>query len=180
VVKPSFTLQASSPGSDRSTIAESITINNPSAVSQTYHFYQYSDFDLAGVAGNQSVLFTASGGSYKAVQTGLAGGSLVDTVTALSSGANVQPEVQAGLYDGTQFGLMNGNPAPTLNNTLSAGLGDVVYAYEWDVTIAPTTGALTISEIQTVPEPSSVALISAGLFTVAWLARRRRERGFQA
>jgi hypothetical protein len=177
-----YTLQGSLAGSGVSTLAQTITLNNPTATSQIYHFYQYSDFDLAGVTGGQNVQFLPGGaGAPTVMQTGLTGGPLVGTVTALSGGSSVLPEVQAGLNNGSMFGLMNGSPAPLLNNTLTAGPGDVVYAYEWDVTLSPTS-SLQLSEIETigmtqpVPEPSSWGLVSSGLLVLT-LLRRRHRRG---
>jgi hypothetical protein len=69
----------------------------------------------------------------------------------------------AGLYDGTQFGLENGNTAPNFNSSvLSASGSNVDFGYEFEATLAPTS-SFVISEIQIVPEPTSVALVSVGL-----------------
>ena len=179
-VKTIFTLQSQPSGSGKATLGDAITVNNTSATAQTYHFFQYSDFDLGGVSGDQYVQFNSNGAgtAYQVVQTGLAGATLTGTVTALSGGTSVSPEEQAGIYDGTMFGLVNGNPAPLLNNTLTAGPGNVVYAYEWDVTLAASGNpgsSLTISEIQAVvPEPSTAALIGSGMLVLALLYQRRQ------
>jgi len=171
-----FQLQSQPLGSGQAKLAQTLTINNPTATQQTYHFYQYSDFDLGGVLGNQNVVFSANGSGqyYQVVQTGLTGSTLNGLISGVSGGISVQYEVEAGTYDGTQFGLTNGNPsAPTLDGKLTAGPGDVVYAYEWDVTLSPG-GAVIISELQSVPEPSSVALISSGTLVLVLLRRRHR------
>jgi len=172
-VTPTFTLGSSPVGSSTATLGTTITINNPSASTQTYHFYQFSDFYLGGVSGNQSVQFTANGlGSFNVVQTSLTGASLVGTISAISGGASDTTEVEAGI--GTTFGLVNGNPAPMFNDSpLSAGPGNVVFAYEWDATVV-SGGSVTISEIQSVPEPFSVTLISSGLVALAVLSWRRQ------
>ena len=154
------------------TLQDTITVQNPSSSGQThvFHFYQYSDFDLGGIPGSQNVQFYNNGSSsyYEVKQSGGAA-SLDVTVSASNPSA-----VQAGLYDGNQFGLGNGNSAPSLDNTLAAGPGDAVFAYEWDVTLVPG-GAFQISELQTVsvPEPSPVALMASGLLALALLYRRR-------
>jgi len=180
-VKTQFTLQGQLAGSGKATLGDSITINNPSATAQTYHFYQYSDFYLGGSSGGQSVNFNINGAgtAYQVIQTG--GADLTGTVTALAGGGTVAPEEQAGLYDGTMFGLVNGNPAPSLNNTLNAGPGNVNFAYEWDVTLAAygnPGSSLTLSEIQAVvpivPEPSSVALITSGMLALGLFYRCRQ------
>jgi hypothetical protein len=181
-VKTQYTLQAQPSGTGRATLGETLTINNPSANAQTYHFYQYSDFDLAGASGSQNVQFNinGAGSAYQVVQTSLAGVTLTGTLTASSGGASVGPAEQAGIYDGGMFGLVNGNPAPSLNNSLNAGPGNVVYAYEWDVTLAASGNpgsSLTISEIQAVvPEPSSVVLVASGILGLG-LFRRCRQLG---
>ena len=58
------------------TFDRSITILNPANSGQTqdFHFYQYSDFDLGGVSGGQSVQFSSNGSGipYQVNQTGLA------------------------------------------------------------------------------------------------------------
>ena len=183
-VKTKYTLQGQLAGSGKATLGDSITLNNPTATAQTYHFYQYSDFDLGGASGNQSVQFNINGAgtAYQVVQTGSAG-TLTGTATALSGGLSIAPEEQAGIYDGSMFGLVNGNPAPSLNNNLNAGPGNVVYAYEWDVTLAASGNpgsSLTISEIQadiqSVPEPSSLALVASGMLGLALFYRCRQMR----
>ena len=168
-----FSLQSSPVGSGKATLAETFTINNLSATTQIFHFYQYSDFDLGGVSGGQSLQFSSngSGQQYQVVQTDATGRTLTGLVNAVTGGTVAQSEVQAGSFDGTRFGLGSGNPV-TLNNTLTAGPGNVDFAYEWDATLAPGS-SITISEIQTVPEPSSMALAVSGIFALALRCRRR-------
>jgi hypothetical protein len=169
-----FSLQSSPIGSGKATLAETFTINNLSATTQVFHFYQYSDFDLGGVSGGQNVQFTSngSGQQYQVVQTG-SGTILTGLVTAVTGGSFGQSELQAGLFDGNKFGLGSGNPV-TLDNTLTAGPGNVVYAYEWDATLAAGS-SITIGEIQTVvPEPSSVTLVASGMLALVLLYRRRQ------
>jgi hypothetical protein len=168
-----FTLTSFPVGSGTAKLGQTLTINNLSATAQVFHFYQYSDFNLGGVSGGQNEQFTSKGSGkyYQVVQTGSSGIILTGAVTGASS---AQLEVQAGLWDGNKFGLGSGNPV-TLNNTLTAGPGNVVYAYEWDATLAAAEGSIQISEIQTVvPEPSSVALVASGMLALALLARHRR------
>jgi len=181
-VKTAYTLQGQASGSGMAKLGDAITVNNNSATSQTFHFYQYSDFYLGGVSGGQNVQFNINGvaSAFEVVQSGLTGVTLTGTVTAVAGGTSVSPEEQAGIYDGTMFGLVNGNPAPSLNNTLTAGTGNVNFAYEWDMTLAGSGNpgsSLTISEIQSVvPEPSSLALVASGMVAMAWFYRRRQAR----
>jgi len=166
-VKTAYSLLA--PGNGTATLSEQITLMNTSGASQVFHFFQYSDFDLGGVTGGQSVQFYNNGSSsyYEVIQTGASGST---TETANAPGASTS-EVQAGT-DGTLLGLLNDASPTTLNNTLFAGPGNANYAYEWDVTLAPGT-SLLISKLMAVPEPSSMALIASGVLALAWLRRRR-------
>ncbi len=168
-----YSLQSSPVGSGKATLAQTLTINNVSATTQVFHFYQFSDFNLGGIAGGQNVQFSSngSGQQYQVVQTDAFGRTLIGLITGVTGGGSAQSEVQAGLFDGVQFGLGGINPV-TLNNTLTAGPGNVDFAYEWDATLAPGS-SITISEIQTVPEPSSMALAVSGIFALALRCRRR-------
>jgi hypothetical protein len=174
-----YVLGSGLPGSGQATLGQMLTINNLSGTAQVFHFYQYSDFDLGGVLGNQNVVFSSngSGQEYQVVQTGLTGAILTGLLTGVSGGSSYTYEVQAGYSDGTQFGLGNGNSAPLLNNTLTAGPGNVDYAYEWDLnlTASGSGSSIIISESQAVaPEPSSVALVASGMLALALLYRRRQ------
>jgi hypothetical protein len=108
----------------------------------------------------------------------LTGVTLTGTVIALSGGNPVAPAEEAGIYNGTMFGLVNGNPAPIFDNTLTAGPGNVDFAYEWDVNLAASGNpgsSITFSEIQVVvPEPSSVGLVVSGMVALAFFYRRRQ------
>ena len=162
-VTAGFSLQSQPLGSPRASLATSITLDNTASTTQTFHFYQYSDFSLGGLTGGQSVQFFNPSPQYEVLQSGN-GGSLTGLLTAVSGGTGDTVEEQAGLFNGQRFGLTNGTPV-TLNNTLTAGPGNVNFAYEIDATLAPGT-SLTISELQTVPEPSTLALIAPGVLAL--------------
>jgi len=168
-VKTAYSLAA--PGNGTATLSELITVMNTSGQIQDYHFFQYSDFDLGGTPGGQSVQFYNNGSStyYEVIQTG-ASGSMTETAIAPSA---TSMEVQAGYFP-SLLNALNDGVATTLNNNLSAGPGDVDYAYEWDATLAPGS-SLLISKLMTVPEPSSMALISSGMLVLGLLNRRRRK-----
>lgn len=170
-VETLYDLQSQLPGSGRATLGTTVIIDNVSSTAQTFHFYQYSDFDLGGTPGGQSVQFQGTTRPYEVMQTGN-GGLLTGTINALSGGTFASVEEVAGVYDGTQFGLANGNPAPIFNDSSLSASGNVDYAYEIDATVAPGS-SIVISEIQSVPEPGALALLSAGLLGLGVLGRRR-------
>jgi len=164
-VATGYSFQAAGNGSAQ--LTETITVKNVSGSSQAFHFFEYANFDLGGVSGNQNVQFNT-------LQHNLvtqSGNGITFNETAIAAG--VTYEVQAGLNDGNLFGLTDGNPT-ALDNTLSAGPGDVNYAFEWDKTLN-NNGSFIISKIMTVtvPEPSSLALIASGMVAAALMFRRR-------
>lgn len=171
-----FTLGSGLVGSPTATLGDAITISNPTGNSQVYHFYQYSFF----AGGGQAATFTLGGVGYNLVETSLTPPTTVNAqMSSVSGGTSIFSSVQTGIYNGLQFGLMNGASAPTLNNTLTASGMQVDFAYEWDITLAPsgqTGSSLTISELQTVsvPEPASLVLVVSGMLAVSLMLLRRR------
>ena len=131
---------------------EGVRIINTTAANLDFHFFQYSDFDLGGQVGGQSV--SLNGSAARATQTFL-GGRASETATPNAS------HREAALFNQTLVSLNNGT-ATTLNDNLMAGPGDVTFAFQWDFTIAPN-GSQLISKIVTVPEPSAIVLVALGL-----------------
>jgi hypothetical protein len=170
-----YTLSGSTTGSGHSGLQETISIKNTSGSSQVMHLYQYSDFDLGGQTGNQSVQFTADStpgpgmGQYYLVSQTSGAWTVTESVT---HGAVPLGSVEAAVFNQTLASLTDVNPT-TLNNSYSAGPDNVTYAYEWDLTI-PNGGTRLISKVLTVvPEPSSAALILLGAMAFRAAGRRR-------
>ncbi len=164
-------------------VADDITINgsgwgelikfqNLSVNSATVSIFQYSDFVLGGASGSQTVNIDTTGEPTQAFTTQTGGGATLTWNGQLTSGT---VEVQAD-PGGAPFGAFLGNASPTTldNSTLTAS-GNAVFGYEFDGNLS-ANGSLTISDVASiaVPEPSSVAVISAGMLA---LALRRRRRG---
>lgn len=153
-------------------LSETITVFNNSGASLDFHFFQYSDFNLFGQVGGQSVQFSQNSTTlqyYKAVQTDGA-----RTVTELVNSANPPiTHYEAGYFNSTLASLTDGGPT-TLSDTASAGPGDVTFAYQWDVTLLAGESFQLSKLLTIVPEPSIfslVALSAAGLR----IMRRKRE-----
>lgn len=148
-------------GTGTSGLNESIRIINkntdPLSAPLDFHFFEYTDYNLGGTAGGQSV--TLNGTAARAIQTGLQGGMGLESATP---NANHR---EASLFDATLLKLNDALPT-TLNDVLTAGPGDATFAFEWDYSIAPGASRL-ISKIKTVPEPSAVALMALGLAAFA-------------
>jgi hypothetical protein len=153
-----------------SDIGESIRIVNTSATSLVFHFFQYSDFDLGGPGNDSVALGRNLRGQFNDAfqQDAIAG--LTETVT--TPGAS---HGEVDYFSNTRTRL-NTIANYTLNDTAGpVGTGDVTWALEWDLTIAPGGSALISKDKYlsvVVPEPSTVAIGGLGLVLLA--LRRRR------
>lgn len=153
-------------------LSDTITLENLSASSQTISLFQFSDFILGGAPGAQMVdMISNSPTQYGANQTG--GGISLQNQVQIIGPIGGTTKMQAD-GNGSLFGPFIGPPNTLDNATLNAS-GNAVFAYEWDVTLAPNT-SFTISETSTitVPEPSSMALMVSGMLGLALLYRRRQ------
>jgi hypothetical protein len=164
-------LQGLAPGTGKASWTESLTVQNISGAALDLHFFQYSDFDLGGNFGGQTVQFLANDLTsqfYKVVQSD---GSIVLTST-ISTASFPVGHVEANLYASTLNSLTDGAPT-TLNDVTSVGPGDVTYAYQWDIILAPSE-ALQISKLTTiVPEPSALSLVGLAALGLAWRKRKQ-------
>jgi hypothetical protein len=165
-IEVGYQLHGGSLNSFTSDVAETITIFNHGRASLNVHFFQYSDFDLAA-----NVVDTVRIDPSK---------TLVDQAPASGNGPMLSETVltprpshaEANYYANTLGELNDGSPT-TLNDVLTAGPGDVTWAFEWDKTIA-SGGSLIISKdknLAPVPEPAPLAFLGGIL---VFLARKFR------
>jgi len=174
-------------GSLDSDIAESIRISNLTGSALNFHFFQFSDFNISGTAGGDSVSIRGDplNGYDKATQTKGAFG-VAETVDLPPAS-----RAQAGnnfIDSPTTLARLNDGSTTDLNDVTASGPGDAVWALQWDFSnttvdgtgilgaIAGNTSVDVIKDkhliVQLVPEPSSIVLVSLGLST--FLVRRRR------
>ncbi len=169
-VLTSLRLTGNTPGSGRSQLNEDITVSNLSGSPLDLHFFQYSDFDLFGTTGGQSVQFyqnSANNQYYKAVQND---GTRTVTETVNSTIFPIG-HFEAALFNDTLSSLTDGTPT-TLNDVTSAGVGDVSFSYQWDVTLAPGASFQLSKLIEIVPEPSSMAILALAGISMTLYRRR--------
>ena len=111
------------PGTGAAGIPEIITIDNASSSALNIRFYQYSDFDVS--AGTDvPTIGTIGGKAFVATQTG-GGQTLSETV--VGPGAD---RWEAALWDSTLTNLDNALAFYQLNDVVSAGPGDVTWAFQ--------------------------------------------------
>ena len=166
-----FQVAGQTAGSGRSSMGQTITVANLSGSSLDFHLFQYSDFDLGGVTGSQSVQYFLNGitGQYYQVVQTFGSRSVTETVNSATPPIG---HVEAGLFNATLVKLNDG-VASTLNDNLAIGPGDATFAYEWDVTLAPGATFQISKILAIVPEPSIAALLGLGTGIVTLYRRRR-------
>ena len=162
-----YSLQGGSAGSGLSDVAEQIRVRNTGQTALDFHFFQYSDFDLNGTIGDDTVVL--DGFSQANVFDG-GGGVLNETV--LTPPASHR---EAGIFPGTRTKLNDGNP-DDLNDVGGPLSGvDATWAFQWDRLIG-VGGSFLISKdksIQTViPAPGAALLGVLGLSLVGYIKRR--------
>jgi hypothetical protein len=176
-VEINYTLNGQDPGSYGADIQETIKLKNISSSAYTLHFFQYSDFNLGGNPLGDSVQLNVDSGSGRfsgATQfKQSSGSSLIET--AQTSDIPFPNHGETDFYGATLSRLAG---SYDLNDSSSAGPGDVTWALEWDLGLAPGQ-TISISKDKLfsgvmVPEPSIFGLISVG--TIA-IAVQRRGRG---
>ena len=178
-VRVDYLLTGFSAGSGLADIAEVITITNATAAPLDFHFFQYSDFDLAGPQDDLVAISVNSNPlspSFGLFNTATRVHPLVAvTETVLTPGAN-HGEVG---FHGSTLAKLNDNGPDTLNDQAGPTLpGNVTWAFQWDFVI-PAGGSVGIAKqkfahVILIPEPSSFALVGLGAFA---LAVRRNRRG---
>jgi hypothetical protein len=156
-----YQLNGGSPGSGRSDMGEQIGITNLGSSPLDFHFFQYADFDLSAA---DSALFTNA----NAVDQTGAGVRLSETVvTPVPSHREIQ------FFPVTLNKLNDGLPTTLIDNA-GLGVGDVTWAFQWDVVIPPS-GTFLISKdknLAPIPEPATLLLLVSALAVPVFVRRR--------
>jgi hypothetical protein len=155
-------------GQGSADLSETIKIINLSSAPLSYHFYEYSYFNLQTASRDIVQLGTNLRGQYDEALQYNSGSSLTETVT--TPGADHGEVAPLGL---TLARLDNGS-AVTLGSPFGAGPvgpGAVTWALEWDLNILPGDSAIISKDKYlnvVVPEPSLLALMVLGLLVLVF------------
>jgi hypothetical protein len=158
-----YSLNGAQPGSD---LVENIEINNDGTSSQTYHFFEYANFNLGDSTTGQSI--TISGAN---TATDVGNGWQVQTVVSPASS-----EYEANVFPSLLNQISSSTTPCTLSDVSTSTVGDGEWGFEWDITLAaggsyPITSDLNF---KAVPEPVSGAIAVLGL-SVLCLTRSRHQ-----
>lgn len=162
-------LKGGAAGSFSSGHAEVVRISNLTGAPITVSLFQYNDFDLNSTAGGDRAMLTSPVGMMQWEGTAMVNQNVT---------ARVAPRWMIGSWP-TVGAFIAGTTNNLPNATSPLGPGDMTYAWQWEVTLAParTPGSTFVMSsdkvFQTVPEPASMLALGAGLAAVA--ARRRRK-----
>jgi len=172
-IETTYTLHGAALGSNQSDVSEQVTVTNETGAALAFHFFQYSDFDLCGNIGGQTVTFVNAN---TVDQTG-GGCNLSETVVTPPASHH-----QAGGFASLLNALEDGAPT-LLNDNAGFGPGDATWAFEWDVNIA-NHGSFQLSKDKNlraaIPEPASLLLFGTGLLGGLRKLRRRNKKNAAA
>jgi hypothetical protein len=156
-IETRYSLDGGAAGSGSSDMAAQISITNLTGSPMDFHFFQYADFDLAG-GGGDSAVFT----NLNAVQQFGPGTHLLESVVT------PVPNHREIAFFPVTLNKLNDGVATTLSDTpigTVVGPGDLAWANQWDVVIAPgaTFQISTDTNLNAVPEPGLGSLLTVGI-----------------
>lgn len=165
----SYTLNGGGSGSGTADIFETISILNHSGQTiPSFNLFQYSDFNLLGTPGGDTVNINLS--PYNVVIQSEGAGNIGEVIT--DPAAN---RAEAGLNGSILANL--GIADYDLNNNLSAGPGDASWAFQWIAPIANGTSLDIIKDkritLASIPEPTTAGLLTVGMGLVGYWMRRK-------
>ena len=181
-VDVTYVLRGGAHGSGTADLTEIVRVDNLTEGDLVFHLFEYSDFELDGTEIDQSVQIL---GGALAVQSGTGSPYYTESRTgAVPLPSRYQVASNAEGDDSPIWESLEDEYTTTLNNTATAGPGDLSWAFQWDVTI-PAEGTFLMSKNKIIysgssalliPEPSTLVMASIGLLILGGYAIRRRRR----
>jgi len=169
-----YSLTGGQAGSETSDLGQTIDISNDGTSSQTYHLFEYADFNLGDSTSAQAV--TISGAN---TATDVGNGWQAQTVVSPASS-----EYEANVYPSLLNRISSSTTACTLSDASTSSVGNGEWGFEWDMTLK-AGGSYVISGDQNViqnggtipvPEPVSGPIAVLGLSGLCFMRARRQAR----
>jgi len=170
-----YSLVGGSTGSQSSDLSESVEVSNDGMSSQTFHLFEYTNFNLGSSTTGQTV--TITGGN-----TATDIGEELEAQTVVSPKPSEYEASNTAASPDLLSKISNASKAYTLKDVGSAASGDGEWAFEWDINIGCKSSYVIcidkdiyyVGPAAPVPEPAggAIALGLGGLFMI----RRRRAR----
>jgi hypothetical protein len=162
-VDVTYVLTGGSLKSGTSDVAETIRITNLSSRTLDFHFFQYSDFDLMSPFHDSASFNNVNAITQKN-----------QVLTVAETVVTPGPNHWSIKYVPALLEQLNGTENLTLSDTNETTVGDIAWAFEWDLSI-DKGGTFIISKdkrIAGVPEPGILLLLGSGL--IGALALRKK------
>ena len=174
-----YMLTGSQTGSQSSDLVESIDLSNDGMSSQTFHLFEYTNFNLDSSTTGQTVTITG-------------GNTATDTGDGMEAQSVVSP--QPSEYEASTTAaspdllghISNASAAYTLQDVASAGPGDGEWAFEWNINVGCDSSEVisidkdieAVATPAVVPEPAVGGIVLLGLGGL--FMKRPRRRGGSA
>jgi len=169
-----FVLVGGAPGSETSTVVETIVVTNATPDTLDVHFFQYADFDLWDDAEFDSVEILGDPKN-TAVQWEA---PLYVAETVVTGAGDAPTHYEAGTWDDLpSIWERLEDDDPTVLKDVAGPIEDTdaVWAFQWDKTLGPGDSLVISKDKIIMPEPATLALMGAGM-AITLAARRRRRR----
>jgi hypothetical protein len=166
-----YTLVGGAQNSGSAHITEAIKITNLTPTVLDFHFFQYSDFDLEQSGNVDYVAIDPTKHVVNQTPASTLTGPLLSE-TVINQAASGW---EANTFAQTRTKL-NDDDADDLNGVMTAGPGDVTWAFQWDASIGGGS-SFEISKtkrLESVPEPAAIGLMGSILLLIATKLRKRR------
>jgi hypothetical protein len=174
----SASLIGGSAGSHTSDIRETVSVQNTAGSGTLdFHLFMYTDFDLAGTSGGDSITMPNDHTIDQFDDTVMA-------ETTVSHNPAIEYEYGAA---GPLLAKLNDGLADVLNDSpalgTQSGPGDQAWAVEWDKSILhgdeyTVTADKDVFAVQAAPEPSGFAIFGLAVLMLGWMRKRANCRNF--